>query len=62
MTLLIGAIAGVFALWLVFLLRAGVRLLFRAQVTRGDVRLLLGLTLLLAVLLVVYYVVLSRLA
>lgn len=62
MTLLIGSIAGVFALWLVFLLRAGVRLLFRAQVTRGDVRLLLGLTLLLAVLLVVYAAVLSRLA
>ncbi len=62
MTVLIGAMAGVFALWLVLLLRAGLRLLFRAPVTRGDIRLLLGLTLLLAGLLVVYSVVISRLA
>mgnify|MGYP001764895532 CR=1 FL=1 len=62
MTVLIGVIAGVFALWLVLLIRAGLRLLLRAQVTRGDVRLLIALTVLLAVLAVAYAMVLSRLA
>ncbi|MCF1707776.1 hypothetical protein L0V05_02990 [Tabrizicola sp. J26] len=61
MTVLIGVMAGVFALWLVLLLRAGVRLLLRAQVTRGDVRLLVVLTVLMVALCGGYWIVLSRL-
>lgn len=61
MVVLVGAIAAVFALWLVLLLRAGLRLLVRAAVTRGDVRLLIGLTILLVLLLGVYAAVITRL-